>query len=63
VANPVSHSTTDNKVVWGRTSIEVNLLLRILFRISLAEPKVNSKKMSPTDPVEEEVKADAKVET
>jgi hypothetical protein len=32
--NPVSHSTTTNKVVWGRTSREVNLLSRILFRIS-----------------------------
>jgi hypothetical protein len=32
--NPVSRSTTTNKVVWGRTPIEVNLLSRILFRIS-----------------------------
>jgi hypothetical protein len=62
VANPVSHSTTANRVVWGRTSIEVNLLSRILFRISLAEPKVKSKKMSPTDPVKKEEKAEAKVE-
>jgi hypothetical protein len=31
----------------------VNLLLRILLRISLAEPKAKSKKVSPTDPVEE----------
>jgi hypothetical protein len=31
---PVSHSTTTNKVVWGRTSTKVNLLSRILFRIS-----------------------------
>jgi hypothetical protein len=62
VANPVSHSTTTNKVVWGRTSIEVNLLSRIFLRISLAEPKVKSKKMSPTDPVEEEEKAVAEVE-
>jgi hypothetical protein len=59
VANPVSHSTTTNKVVWGRTSTEVNLLSRILLRISLAEPKAKSKKMSPTDPVE----AEAEVET
>jgi hypothetical protein len=62
VANPVSPSTTANKVVWGRTSTEVNLLSWILFRISLAEPKVKSKKMSPTDPVEEEEKAEAEVE-
>jgi hypothetical protein len=40
----------------------VNLLSRILFGISLAEPKVKSKKMSPTDPVEEEEKAEAEVE-
>jgi hypothetical protein len=62
VANPISHSTTANKVVWGRTSTEVNLLSRILFRISLAEPKAKSKKMSLTDPVEEGEKAEAKVE-
>jgi hypothetical protein len=62
VANPVSHSTTANKVVWGRTSIEVNLLLRILLKISLAKPKAKSKKISPTDPVEEEEKAEAEVE-
>jgi hypothetical protein len=62
VANPVSRLTTANKVVLGRTSIEVNLLSRILLRISLAEPKVKSKKMSPTDPVEEEEKAEAEVE-
>jgi hypothetical protein len=49
-------------VVWGRTSTEVNLLSRILFRISLAEPKVKSKKMSPTDPFEEEEKVEAKVQ-
>jgi hypothetical protein len=49
-------------VVWGRTSTEVNLPSRILLRISLVEPKVKSKKMSPTDPVEQEEKADAKVE-
>jgi hypothetical protein len=61
VANPVSHSTTANKVVWGRTSIEVNLLSRTLFQISLAEPKAKSKKMSPTDPVEEEERAEAEV--
>jgi hypothetical protein len=54
--------TTANKVVWIRTSIEVNLLSRILFRISLAEPKVKSKKMSPTDPIEEEKKAETEVE-
>jgi hypothetical protein len=62
VANPFSHLTTANKVVWGRTSIEVNLFSRILLRISLAEPKAKSKKMSPTDPVEEEEKAEAEVE-
>jgi hypothetical protein len=62
VANPISRSTTANKVVWGRTSTEVNLLLRILLRISLAEPKVKSKKMNPTDPVEEEEKAEVEVE-
>jgi hypothetical protein len=62
VANPVSCLTTTHKVVWGRTSIEVNLLSRILLRISLAEPKVKSKKISPTDPVEEEQKAETKVE-
>jgi hypothetical protein len=61
-ANSVSHSTTTNKVVWGRTSTQVNLLSRILFGISLAEPKVKSKKMSPIDPVEEEEKAKAEVE-
>jgi hypothetical protein len=49
-------------VVWGRTSTEVNLPSRILLRISLVEPKVKSKKMSPTDPVEQEEKAEAKVE-
>jgi hypothetical protein len=54
--------TTANKVVWGRTSIEVNLLLRILVRISLAEPKAKSEKMSPTDPIEEEEKAKVEVE-
>jgi hypothetical protein len=62
VANPVSRSTIANKVVWGRTSTQVNLLSRILFRISLDEPKVKSKKMSLTDPVEEEEKAKARVE-
>jgi hypothetical protein len=62
VENPVSHSTTANKVVWGRTSTEVNLLSRILFRIYLVEPKAKFKKMSPTDPVEEEEKAEAEVE-
>jgi hypothetical protein len=63
VANPVSHLTTTKKVVWGGTSTEANLLSRIFLRISLAEPKVKSKKMSPTDPVEEEEKAEAEVET
>jgi hypothetical protein len=62
VANPVSRSTTANKVVWGRTSTELNLLSRILFRIILAEPKAKSKKMSPTDLVEEEEKVEAEVE-
>jgi hypothetical protein len=62
VANPVSHLTTANKVVWGRTSTEVNLLSRILHRINLAEPKVKSKKRSPTNPVEEEEKAEVEVE-
>jgi hypothetical protein len=40
----------------------VNLLSRILLGISLAKPKVKSKKMSPIDPVEEEEKAEAEVE-
>jgi hypothetical protein len=40
----------------------VNLLSRILFGIILAEPKAESKKMSPTDPIEEEEKAEAEVE-
>jgi hypothetical protein len=62
VANPVSHWTTTNKVVWGRTSTEVNLLSRILLRISLVEPKAKSKEMSPTDPIKEEEKAEAEVE-
>jgi hypothetical protein len=62
VANPVSRLTTANKVVWGRTSTKVNLLSRILLRISLDEPKVKSKKMSLTDQIEEEEKADAEVE-
>jgi hypothetical protein len=62
VANPVSYSTTANKVVWDITSTEVNLLSRILFEIRLAKPKVKSKKMSPTDPVEEEEKVEADVE-
>jgi hypothetical protein len=34
----------------------------MLFRISLAEPKVEFMKMSPTDPVKEEEKAEAEVE-
>jgi hypothetical protein len=54
VANPVSHSTTTNKVVCGRTLTEANLLSRILLKISLTETKAKFKKMSPTDPVEEE---------
>jgi hypothetical protein len=62
VANPASRLTTANKVVWGRTSTKVNLLSRILLRISLAKPKVKSKKMSPTDPVKVEEKAEAEVE-
>jgi hypothetical protein len=62
VANPVSHSTTANKVVWGRTSTQVNLLSRILFGISLAEPKAQSNKMSPTDPVKVEEKVEAEFE-
>jgi hypothetical protein len=62
VANPVSRSTTANKVVYGRTLTEVNLLSMILFGIRLAEPKPKSKKMSPTDLVEEEEKAEAEVE-
>jgi hypothetical protein len=49
-------------VVWGITSTEVNLLSRILFEISLAGSKAKSKKMSPTDPVEEQEKAKAEVE-
>jgi hypothetical protein len=49
-------------VVWGRTSTEVKLLSRILLRISLVEPKAKSKKMSPTDPIKEEEKAEAEVE-
>jgi hypothetical protein len=60
VTNPVL--TTVNKVVWGRTSTEVNLLSRILLRISLAEPKAKSKKMSPINLVEKEEKTDVKVE-
>jgi hypothetical protein len=62
VAKPISHSTTANKVVWGKTSTEVNLLSMILLKTSLAETKVKSKKMSPTDPVEEEEKAKDEVE-
>jgi hypothetical protein len=49
-------------VVWGRTSIQVNLLSRILFGISLAELKAKSKKMSPSDPFKEEEKAEVEVE-
>jgi hypothetical protein len=62
VANAVSHLTTTNKVVWGRTSTQVNLLSMILSGISLAEPKAKSKKMSLTDPVKEEEKDEAEVE-
>jgi hypothetical protein len=62
VENPASYLTTANKVVCGRTSIEVNLLSRILFGISLAEPKAKSKKMSPSNQVEEEEQAEAEVE-
>jgi hypothetical protein len=62
VANPISHSTTANNMVWGRTSTEVNILSRILLKISLVEPKVKSKKMSSTDLVEEEEKVEAEVE-
>jgi hypothetical protein len=40
----------------------VNLLSRILFRISSVEPKAKYKKMSPMDPVEEEEKAQAEVD-
>jgi hypothetical protein len=61
VANQVSHLTIANKVVWGRTSTQVNLLSRILFGISLAAPKAKSKKMSPTDPVEEKAKDEVAV--
>jgi hypothetical protein len=50
-------------VVWGRTSIEVNLLSRILFGISLDEPKVKFKKRSPTNPIQEEEKVEVGVET
>jgi hypothetical protein len=62
VANPFSRSTITNKVVWGITSTEVNLPSRILLKIRLAEPKAKSNKMSPTDLVEEEEKAEAKFE-
>jgi hypothetical protein len=62
VANLVSHSTTTNKVVWDKTSTEVNFLSMILFRISLAKPKAKSKKMSSTNPVEEEEKSKVEVE-
>jgi hypothetical protein len=62
VANLVSRSTTTNKVLWGRTATEVNVLSRILFGISLAKPKAKYKKMCPTDLVEEDEKAEAEVE-
>jgi hypothetical protein len=62
VANPVLYWTTANKVVWGRTSTEVNHLSRILLRIILAKPKAKSKKLSPIDLVKEEEKSEAEVE-
>jgi hypothetical protein len=62
VVNPVSHLTTANKAVWGRTSTEVNLLSMILLRISLAKPKAKLKKMSQTDLIKEEENAEAEVE-
>jgi hypothetical protein len=62
VANLISRLTTTNKAVLGKTSTPVNLLSRILFRISLAEPNAKSKKMSPTDLVKEEEKAEVEVE-
>jgi hypothetical protein len=40
----------------------VNLLSRILLKISFAEPKAKSKKMSLADPFIEEEKVEAKVE-
>jgi hypothetical protein len=40
----------------------VNLFWRILLRISLAEPKVKSRKMNSTDPVEEGEKVEAEAE-
>jgi hypothetical protein len=40
----------------------VNLLSRILLRISLAEPRVKSNKVSTTGRYKEEEKAEAKVE-
>jgi hypothetical protein len=43
-------------------NFKVNLLSWILLRISLVEPKAKSKKMSPTDPVQEEENAEAEVE-
>jgi hypothetical protein len=49
-------------VVWGRTSTKVNLLSRIMLKISLAKPEVKSMKMNPTDPVEEEEKVEVEVE-
>jgi hypothetical protein len=61
VANLVSYSTTATRWYGGKTSTEVNLLSRILLRISLAEPKMKSKKMSPSDLVEEKEKTEAKV--
>jgi hypothetical protein len=45
-----------------KASTEVNLLSRILFGVSLAKLKAKSKRMSPTDPVEEEEKVEAEVE-
>jgi hypothetical protein len=61
VANLVSRSTTTNKVLWGRTATEVSVLSWILFGISLAKPKAKSKKMCPTDLVEEDEKAEAEL--
>jgi hypothetical protein len=46
----------------GQNLTEVNGLPRILLGISLAEPKAESNKMSLTDLVKEEEKAEAEVE-
>jgi hypothetical protein len=45
---PKGHMAAANNVVWGRTSTELNLLSRIFLRISLAELKAKSKKMTRT---------------